>query len=146
MQEDVSIEAQYLQILEMIGKMLMWGMYGSVCRWWRKLLLYALHSRFKVSWNRCGPTCRLPGLRHINGILYSGYISRAFYFGGFGELTEFAKIRPLQIKALYSNCWDWFSELLKGRGMVDRVRNKLWCHSTEAHLMFEWCLIRISNH
>ena len=31
-------------------------------------------------------------------LLYSGYISRAFYFGEFGELTKFAKIKLAKLK------------------------------------------------
>ena len=33
-------------------------------------------------------------------ILYSGYISRAFYFGEFGELTIFAKSKLAKIKVI----------------------------------------------
>ena len=35
-------------------------------------------------------------------LLYSGYISRAFYFGEFGDLTKFAKLKPRQTPTLYS--------------------------------------------
>ena len=42
-------------------------------------------------------------IRHMAWwILYSGYISRAFNFGEFGELTKFAKIKPRQTPTLYS--------------------------------------------
>ena len=46
-----------------------------------------------------------------NELLYSGYISRAFYFGGFGELTEFAKSKLAKIKVIQ---FIQYIELMKG--------------------------------
>ena len=43
-----------------------------------------------------------PMVRLNNKLLYSGYISRVFYFGEFGELTKFTNSKPRQTQTLYS--------------------------------------------